>query len=216
MALCCIVPPTITRMSSCALNSLSSTATLMACASSPSAPSSPSNRRNLSAAGTVVFKVCLAREELPGRRLTPALGDGLVGLFEGVFEVAQRDHDAQRHARQSGVTDNSATLHLFSEKVQIRHGRTGAAFARKHLGHTRFDRQPGHTRGQHGQRMAQVDHVIAARKKEIIGGWTSKQHGRTSRKQPLLEIKLGVLRSRDHPRSQCLCRFWEFFRNDYF
>ncbi|WP_156779103.1 hypothetical protein [Acidovorax sp. RAC01] len=30
-----------------------------------------------------------------------------------------------------------------------------------------------------------------------------------------MEIKLGVLRPRDHPKSQCLCGFQGFFRGDY-
>ena len=91
----------------------------------------------------------------------------------------------------------------------------GAAFAGEHLGYSRFDLLPGHARGQHGQRMAQVDHVIDARTEEIVGGGAGKQHGRTPRKQPLLEIKLGVPAIGHHPKDQCLCGLRGFFRDDH-
>jgi hypothetical protein len=90
-------------------------------------------------------------------------------------------------------------LHLFAEKVQVGHGHTGAAFAGEHLGHPRFDLLPGHARGQHGQRMAQVDHVIDARAEEIVGGGAGKQHGRTPRKQPLLKSNWEFRRIGNHP-----------------
>ena len=54
--------------------------------------------------------------------------------------------------------------------------------------------------------MAQVDHVIDARAKEIVGGGAGKYHGRTPRYQPLLKIKLGVLRSRDQPSGPVFMR----------
>ncbi|MDP3886092.1 hypothetical protein, partial [Hydrogenophaga sp.] len=59
------------------------------------------------------------------------------------------------------------------------------------------------------------DHVVDARAKEIVGGRAGKQHGRTPRKLPLLEIKLGVRAIRNHPKGQCLCGLWGFFRGDY-
>jgi len=64
------------------------------------------------------------------------------------------------------------------------------------------------------QRVAQVDHVIDARAEEIVGGGAGKQHGRTPRKQPLLDSKLGVLRPQYHPRRQCSCGFQGFFRGN--
>ena len=118
-----------------------------------------------------------------------------------MFEVQQRDHDAQRHARAPGVAGHCGSLHLFTKEVQIGHGHTGAAFAGEDLGHPRLDLLPGHARGQHRQRMAQVDHVADARAKEIVGGGAGKHHGRTPRKQPLLDIKLGVRTIGNHPRS---------------
>jgi hypothetical protein len=62
--------------------------------------------------------------------------------------------------------------------------------------------------------VAQVDHVVDARAKEIVGGGAGKQHGRTPRKQPLLEIKLGVAAIGNHPESQFLCELRGFFRDD--
>lgn len=52
----------------------------------------------------------------------------------------------------------------------------------------------GHARGQHRQRRAQVNHVIDARAEEFGGGGAGKHQSRTPRKNPLLEIKLVVLR----------------------
>ena len=157
-------------------------------------------------AGAVVFKVRLAREELPARRLAPTLNHALVGLIEGVIEVQQRDHDAQRHTGASGIAGHRGALYLFSEEVQVRHGHTGATFAGEDLGHPCFDLLPGHARGQHGQRMAQIDHVVNTRTEEIVGGGAGKQHGRTPRKLPLLEIKLGDSSIGIHPTKPVFMR----------
>ena len=54
-------------------------------------------------AGLAVFKVPLAREELPGRRLTPARNHAFVGFVEGVLEVQQGDHHPQWHAGAPGI-----------------------------------------------------------------------------------------------------------------
>ena len=54
--------------------------------------------------------------------------------------------------------------------------------------------------------MAQVDHVVDARAEEIVGGGAGKQHGRTPRKQALLEIKLGETTIGNHPRSPVFMR----------
>jgi hypothetical protein len=55
--------------------------------------------------------------------------------------------------------------------------------------------------------MAQVDHVVDARAEEIVGGGAGKHHGRTPRKLPLLEIKLGVLRTRVRHQTQYFFNF---------
>jgi hypothetical protein len=54
--------------------------------------------------------------------------------------------------------------------------------------------------------MAQVDHVVDARAKEIVGGGAGKHHGRTPRKQPLLDIKPGVRTIGNHPKT-VVCRY---------
>ncbi len=143
-------------------------------------------------AGAVVFKVRLAREELPGWRLAPALHDTLVRLVEGVLEGQQRNHDAQRHTGAPGVAGHSGALHLFTEEVQLGHGNPGTAFAAEDPSHPRFDLLPGHARGQHGQRMAQVDHVVDARAEEIVGGGAGK-HRKTPGKRAVKPIKSGEI-----------------------
>ena len=77
-------------------------------------------------AGAVVFKVRLAREEPPGRCFASALDDTFVGLVEGVFEVRQRDHDSQRHARPSGVAGNGDSC-TRSPKRSVGHGQANTA-----------------------------------------------------------------------------------------
>jgi hypothetical protein len=54
--------------------------------------------------------------------------------------------------------------------------------------------------------VAQVDHVVDARAEEIVGGGAGKHHGRTPRKQPLLETKLGETTIRRHPRKPVFMR----------
>jgi hypothetical protein len=54
--------------------------------------------------------------------------------------------------------------------------------------------------------MAQVDHVVDARAKEIVGGGAGKHHGKTPRKLHLLEIKLGVQTISNHPESPVFMR----------
>jgi hypothetical protein len=100
----------------------------------------------------------------------------------------------------------SATLHLRAKEVQFGHGHASAAFAREDLRHPCLDLLPGHARGQHGQRMAQIDHVVDARAKEVVGGGAGKHHGRTPRKQPLLNIKPGVPVIGIHPRCPVFMR----------
>ena len=73
----------------------------------------------------------------------------------------------------AGLSASTPSLHLLTEEVQIEHGHSGAAFAGEHLGYPRFDLLPGHARGKHCQRMAQVNHVIDARAEEILGGGAS-------------------------------------------
>ena len=91
------------------------------------------------------------------------------GLVEGVSVVQQREHDAQRHAGTPFVAGNGCALHLFAEEVQIWHGLSSVAFTGEDLSSPRFDLLPGHARGQHGQLMAQINHVVDARTEET--GW---------------------------------------------
>jgi hypothetical protein len=111
-----------------------------------------------------------------GASIAPALEQPFLRLVEGVLEIQEADHDAQRHARTPGVAGHRHALHLFAKEVQLRQARTSAALAGANLRHPRPDLLPGHARGQHGQRMAQIDHVIDARAEEIVGGGAGKLH----------------------------------------
>lgn len=117
-----------------------------------------------------VFKVGAPREMLPGGCLTPALDDAFVGFVEGVLEVQQCNHSAQRHARSPSVAGLGHALHPLTEQIQIGHGHASSAFARENLRDPRFDLLPGHARGQHRPRVAQVDHGIDAQAEKIVGG----------------------------------------------
>lgn len=104
----------------------------MVWASRYSTPSSPSNLRNLTwvlaSQGRRYFSVRTARKELPARRVAPAGHHALVGFIEGVLQVLQHDHDAQRHARASGVAGNGDTLDLSAKKI-----RSGMTTPARHL-----------------------------------------------------------------------------------
>ena len=98
-----------------------------------------------------------------------------------MLEIEQRDHEAKRQTGPPGVAGQAHALYLFAKEVQIRHGHAETAFAREHLGHPCFYLLPRHTAGQYGQGVAQIDHVINAGAKEIIGGRAGKHDGKTPR-----------------------------------
>lgn len=92
------------------------------------------------------------------------------------------------------------------KRIQIGQSLTGTAFAGKYLGQPRFNLLPGHARGQHGQRIAQVDHMVDARAEEIGDGGAGKQRGITPRNQRRSTIKPGVPPIGDHPRCSVFMR----------
>jgi hypothetical protein len=123
--------------------------------------------------------------------IAPALDLPFVRLVEGVLEIQEADHDAQRHARASRVAQALAALHLFTKQIKIWHGDARARLAREQMHHRAFDLLPGYVRGQHRQRMAQIDHVIDARAEKIVGGGAGKLH------KKLPEIRRYRLSSRE-------------------
>jgi hypothetical protein len=86
--------------------------------------------------------------------IAPALDHPFVRLVEGVLEIQEADHDAQRHARTPGVAQALAALHLFTKQIEIGHGDARARLAREQMRHRAFDLLSGHARGQHRQRVA--------------------------------------------------------------
>jgi hypothetical protein len=122
-------------------------------------------------AGPAVLEVIHAREVLPGGRLGPALNDALVALLEGVLDVKQRDHQAHRQARTTGPRD-AGTDHLShaAEQIHILNVATGAESLGEQVGDRGFQFLPRHAGHEHGQRVAQIDHLIqaAAQKKSAV------------------------------------------------
>ena len=85
-----------------------------------------------------------------------------------------------------------------AEQIQIWHGHAIAGFSHEEVGQRGFDLQPGHTRRQNSQWVAQVDHVVDTAAKEVIGGGAGK-HGQNSQK---MAIKLGEIIPRKHEITQ--------------
>ena len=112
-----------------------------------------------------------AAEELPDHVLAPALAQFFIAEVEGVLEVQQRDHQAQRQARATGVAQARAgELRGGSEEVGILNHAAAAVLVRKHRGQRGLDLGPGHARGQHHQRMAHVDHRVQPGAEKVVGG----------------------------------------------
>jgi hypothetical protein len=88
--------------------------------------------------------VRMAREVLPARRLAPTLHHGLVAEVEGVFEVEQRDHGAQGHARAPGVGLASQWRWCLTKQVQIGQRLTGVCAAGEEMRHRSLDLLPRH------------------------------------------------------------------------
>jgi hypothetical protein len=65
--------------------------------------------------------------------IAPAIDHPFIRLVEGVLEIQEADHDAQRHARAPGVAGDRHALHLFAKEAQVRQGRTSAALAGENL-----------------------------------------------------------------------------------
>ena len=124
------------------------------------------NRRRV--ARPAVLEILQPREVLPGRCLGPALDHAFVALVEGVLEIQQRDHQAQRQARTSGLRHPGAhQAGGAAEQVDIDHGLAGAHAAGKEVSDRGLDLLPRHARSQHGQWMAQVDHLVEAAAEEV-------------------------------------------------
>lgn len=114
-----------------------------------------------------LYKVGKPREELPAWRFVPAGNDTLVGFVEGMLQIQQGDHDAQRY---SGTPSIGLGRNSLAKQIKIGHRNAVARFAGKHVGHRGFDLLPRHARGQHRQRLAKIKHVIQAGAEEIFGG----------------------------------------------
>ena len=76
----------------------------------------------------------LATKVLPARCLVPALDQCLVAEVEGVLQVQQRDHGAQRHAGAPGVGVACHGGGGFVKQIQIEHGLAAGAGRAGHSG----------------------------------------------------------------------------------
>ena len=112
-----------------------------------------------------------ATEELPDHVLAPAFAEFFVAQVEGVLEVQQRDHQADRQTRTACVAHAGASeLRGGAEEIGILDHATTAILVREQRGQRGFDRGPGHARGQHRQRVAHVDHRVQPGAKKVVGG----------------------------------------------
>ena len=113
--------------------------------------------------------VVAAAEELPLHVLGPAFDEFLVAQVKAVLEVQQADHQADGQARTAGRTDAAAELGVVGAQQIV----TAKPLARQHLArqlrrHRRFDRGPGQPRGEHRQRVPQVDHLVQPGAEKIV------------------------------------------------
>ncbi|TSE28103.1 hypothetical protein Ttaiw_02676 [Tepidimonas taiwanensis] len=91
-----------------------------------------------------MFKVRPPREELPCGGFAPALDHPFVRLVEGVLQIQQRDHHAQRHAGSACVGRPSCAHRRFAKEVQIGHRDTCARFAHEQVRQPCFQLLPRH------------------------------------------------------------------------
>ncbi len=149
--------------------------------------------------GPAVREVIHARKVLPRGRLGPALDNPFVALVEGALEVKHRDNQAQRQARTTRRRD-TGTNHLghTAEQIHVLNVATGADSLGKQVRDRGFQLLLRHARRQHGQRMAQIDHLIqtAAEKVGRVGHWAVLP--KTPRKRGYLGVKLGEIIHRKH------------------
>jgi hypothetical protein len=102
-------------------------------------------------------------EELPVQVLAPALDQFLVAEVEGILQVDQAGHEPNRQPRPPRVAHAATELHLvFAKHV------TGHTLLRRTVlslelgGQRRLDQGPRQPRGQHSQRVPQIDHLVQA------------------------------------------------------
>lgn len=118
-----------------------------------------------------VFEVRAAAEELPQHVLAPARDQLFIAQVEGVFEIQQAEHQAQRQPRTTGGAGACARQHLRgAEQVVAFHHRPRALAAGELGGDCRFELRPRQPRGQHRQRIVQVDHGIDAAAEKVGRG----------------------------------------------
>lgn len=109
-----------------------------------------------------------AAEELPLHVLGPALNQFLIAEIEAVLQVQQADHQADGQSRAARRADAAAELALECASQIFADQTLGWLRLMGQLGcHRSFDRGPRQPRGQHSQRMPQIDHLVQARAKEV-------------------------------------------------
>jgi len=87
---------------------------------------------------------------------------------EAVLQVQQAGHQADRQTRAARRADAAAELAVEGARQILTDHSLGRPRLVGQLGrHSRLDRGPRQPRGQHRQRMLQVDHLVQARAKEV-------------------------------------------------
>jgi len=141
-----------------------------------------------------------AAEELPHHVLAPARHQRLVALVEGVLQVQQRDHQANRQPRAAAPAHAGA--HQFdrgAEQVGVLDHLARAVLVRQQWRECSFDLIPGHACGQHRQRVAHVDHRVQPGAEKV--GRVHRASSRNSQELRAIELKTPSSRHQGSPRN---------------
>lgn len=144
----------------------------------------------------LVLEIFVARKVLSSGCFAPALDHFLVALVERMLEVQQGHHQPGGQTRTPDIGDAATGNDKDRAKqVQVFDLFASLDLTRPALGERCFDFLPGHSVGQHRQRVAQIDHLIEAVAEKVIGhGAAFKNSQKTGSIQYLFE-------SYDHPDS---------------
>ena len=191
MALDCTVESTITRSRSAGLDGLDLDGAvdggleqLLDAVLAEQAPEAADLRGVARQARLVVVH---AAEELPLHVLGPAFDEFFVAQVEAVLEVQQAGHQADGQARAAGRTDAAAELDVIgAQQIFTAKPLGGQRLAGQLRRHRRLDLGPGQPRGEHCQRVPQIDHLVQPGAEKIV-----RAHRQIPQKSAQRSIEVG-------------------------